>query len=100
MISSDNSPLSQTFFSGLSLQVHYRERSDAARIIPHNFLRRDLRVTEKEVLASRCIDRSLRPLFPKGYSDDTQVCLLCVAVVYCVSECVCVHECECVLLRC
>ena len=91
MISSDNSPLSQTFFSGLSLQVHYRERSDAARIIPHNFLRRDLRVTEKEVLASRCIDRSLRPLFPKGYSDDTQVCLLCVLQLStaCLSVCVC-----------
>ena len=61
--------------SPLPLQVHYKERSEAARRIPHNFLRRDFRVTEKEVLTSRAIDRSLRPLFPKGYSYDTQVCV-------------------------
>ena len=66
-------------------QVDYRERADAARRIPPTFLRREIRPTEKEVLACRIIDRSIRPLFLPGYSFDTQVCeFVCVCVCVCV----------------
>lgn len=48
------------------LTVDYRQKSAAAGRIPTNFLRRELGTSEKEILTSRVIDRSLRPLFPKG----------------------------------
>ena len=55
------------------LTVDYRERMAAAGRIPGSFGRREGRITDQETLASRLIDRSLRPLFPKGYRGDTQV---------------------------
>ncbi|MEO5338936.1 MAG: polyribonucleotide nucleotidyltransferase [Magnetococcus sp. MYC-9] len=55
------------------LGVHYQEKSWAAGRIPGGFIKRETRPSEKEVLTSRLIDRPLRPLFPKGYTLDTQV---------------------------
>ncbi|XP_065563660.1 polyribonucleotide nucleotidyltransferase 1, mitochondrial-like isoform X2 [Artemia franciscana] len=70
--------------SFLPLVVDYRQKAAAAGRIPTNFLRRELGATEKEILTSRMIDRSLRPLFPVGYFYETQVMcnLLAVDGVY------------------
>src|ERR1043165_5946051 len=57
----------------LPLTVDYRENTYAAGRIPGGFFKREGRPTEKEILTSRLIDRPLRPLFPKGYGNETQV---------------------------
>ncbi|HQE82721.1 MAG TPA: polyribonucleotide nucleotidyltransferase [Candidatus Hydrogenedentes bacterium] len=61
----------QDFFP---LTVDYREKSSAAGKIPGNFFRREARPSEREVLVCRLIDRPIRPLFPKGFSNEVQVC--------------------------
>ena len=48
------------------LTVEYREKTYAAGKIPGGFLKREGRPSDKEILASRLIDRSIRPLFPEG----------------------------------
>ncbi|HEY6293899.1 MAG TPA: polyribonucleotide nucleotidyltransferase [Terriglobia bacterium] len=55
------------------LTVDYREYNYAAGKIPGGFFKREGRPTEKEILTSRQIDRPVRPLFPDGYRDETQV---------------------------
>jgi polyribonucleotide nucleotidyltransferase len=55
------------------LTVDYREYTYAAGRFPGGFIKREGRPTEKEILTSRLIDRPIRPLFPEGYSCDTQV---------------------------
>ncbi len=60
----------------LPLTVDYRENTYAAGKIPGGFFRREGRPNEKEVLTSRVIDRPLRPLFPPGWSCETQVIAL------------------------
>ena len=55
------------------LAVHYQEKTFAAGKIPGGFFKREGRPAEKEVLTSRLIDRPIRPLFAKGYSNETQV---------------------------
>lgn len=55
------------------LVVDYKQKAAAAGRIPTNFFRRELGRTEAEVLASRLIDRSVRPLFPKKYNYETQL---------------------------
>jgi polyribonucleotide nucleotidyltransferase len=55
------------------LTVDYFEKSYAAGRIPGGFFKREGRQSEKEILTSRFIDRALRPLFPDGYHDETQV---------------------------
>jgi polyribonucleotide nucleotidyltransferase len=55
------------------LTVEYRESSFAAGRIPGNYFRREGRPNEKEVLTCRLIDRPCRPLFTKGYRNETQV---------------------------
>jgi polyribonucleotide nucleotidyltransferase len=57
----------------LPLTVDYQERTFAAGKIPGGFFKREGRPSEKEILTSRLIDRSIRPLFPKGYDRETQV---------------------------
>ena len=57
----------------LPLTVDYRENTYAAGKIPGGFFKREGKPTEKEVLTSRLIDRSIRPLFPDGYYNETQV---------------------------
>ncbi|XP_067130183.1 polyribonucleotide nucleotidyltransferase 1, mitochondrial isoform X2 [Centruroides vittatus] len=67
----------------LPLTVDYRQKTAAAGRIPTNFLRRELGPTEKEILTSRAIDRSIRPLFPEGYFYETQVTCNLLAVDGC-----------------
>jgi polyribonucleotide nucleotidyltransferase len=55
------------------LTVDYREYTYAAGRIPGGYIKREGRPSEKEVLTSRQIDRPIRPLFPKGFSHETQV---------------------------
>ena len=54
------------------LTVDYQEKTYSAGKIPGGFFKREGRPTEKEVLTSRLIDRPIRPLFPKGFSCETQ----------------------------
>ncbi|MCA9694105.1 MAG: polyribonucleotide nucleotidyltransferase, partial [Myxococcales bacterium] len=57
----------------LPLTVEYREANAAAGKIPGGYFKREGRPTEWEILACRCIDRPIRPLFPKAYRNDTQI---------------------------
>ncbi|HTY56625.1 MAG TPA: polyribonucleotide nucleotidyltransferase [Candidatus Binataceae bacterium] len=57
----------------LPLTVDYQEKTFAAGKIPGGFFKREGRPSEKEILTSRLVDRSVRPLFPKGYDKETQV---------------------------
>jgi polyribonucleotide nucleotidyltransferase len=57
----------------LPLTVDYEERLYAAGKIPGGFLRREGRPSQEAILAGRLIDRSLRPLFPKGFCHDVQI---------------------------
>ncbi len=57
----------------LPLTVDYREYTYAGGRIPGGWFKREGRPTEKEILTSRLIDRPLRPLFPDGYTLETQV---------------------------
>lgn len=59
--------------SFLPLTVDYQEKFYAAGRIPGGFFRREGRPTEKEILTARLIDRSLRPLFPDFYYNETQM---------------------------
>ena len=61
------------------LTVEYRERTYAAGKIPGGFIKREGRPSDKEVLSARLIDRPLRPLFPEGFANETQI------IVYVVS---------------
>ena len=55
------------------LTVNYQEKTYAAGKIPGGFFKREGRPSEKETLVSRLIDRPIRPLFPKGFTNDVQV---------------------------
>src|ERR1700720_1875248 len=55
------------------LTVDYREYTYAAGKFPGGFIKREGRPSEKEILTSRLIDRPIRPLFPEGYMNETQV---------------------------
>ena len=57
----------------LPLTVDYQEMTYAAGKIPGGFFKREGRLNEREILISRIIDRSIRPLFPKGYYSETQL---------------------------
>jgi polyribonucleotide nucleotidyltransferase len=57
----------------LPLTVDYREYASAGGRIPGGFFKREGRPTEKEIITSRVIDRPLRPLFPDGYTQETQI---------------------------
>jgi polyribonucleotide nucleotidyltransferase len=60
----------QAFFP---LSVDYQEKFAAAGRIPGNFFRREAKLSNYEVLTSRLVDRAIRPLFPDGYMNETQV---------------------------
>ncbi|XP_074532626.1 polyribonucleotide nucleotidyltransferase 1, mitochondrial [Halichoeres trimaculatus] len=64
----------------MPLVVDYRQKAAAAGRIPTNYLRRELGTTDNEILTSRLIDRSIRPLFPPGYFYDTQILCNLLAV--------------------
>ncbi len=57
----------------LPLLVEYREEAFAAGKIPGSFFKREGKPRDKEIIYGRAIDRSLRPLFPKGMTDDVEV---------------------------
>lgn len=65
-----NEPKNLDFFP---LTVNYEERLYAVGKIPGGFIKREGRPSEKAVLASRLIDRPLRPLFPDGFRNEVQV---------------------------
>lgn len=62
------------------LMVNYEERLYAVGKIPGGFIKREGRPSEKAVLASRLIDRPIRPLFPEGYRNDVQVISIVMSV--------------------
>jgi len=70
VVSAKEAKPGQDFFP---LVVDLRESFTAGGKFPGGFLKREGRPSDGETLASRLIDRSLRPLFPKGYYNDTQV---------------------------
>jgi polyribonucleotide nucleotidyltransferase len=55
------------------LTVEYREKTYAAGKFPGGFIKREGRLSDKETLACRIIDRSIRPLFPEGFKNEVQV---------------------------
>src|SRR5512141_82419 len=58
------------------LTVDYREYTYAGGRIPGDFIKREGRPSEREILTSRQIDRPIRPLFAKGFRSETQVIAL------------------------
>jgi polyribonucleotide nucleotidyltransferase len=61
------------------LTVDYQEKGYAAGQIPGNFFRREGRPSEAETLLCRLVDRPLRPLFPKGFTNEVQVILTVIS---------------------
>jgi polyribonucleotide nucleotidyltransferase len=55
------------------LTVEYRDKAYAAGKIPGGFIKREGRPQDTEILSARIIDRSIRPLFPEGFKNETQV---------------------------
>jgi polyribonucleotide nucleotidyltransferase len=62
------------------LTVNYEERFYAVGKIPGGFIKREGRPSEKAILASRLIDRPIRPLFPKGFRNEVQVVTMVLSV--------------------
>ena len=62
------------------LSVEYEERLYSVGKIPGGFIKREGRPTEKAILNGRAVDRTIRPLFPKGYRNDVQVVTTVVSV--------------------
>lgn len=60
----------------LPLTVQYIEKSYAAGKIPGGFFKRETKPSDFETLTSRIVDRSLRPLFPKGFGHPTQITIM------------------------
>ncbi|MBN1622587.1 MAG: polyribonucleotide nucleotidyltransferase [Endomicrobiales bacterium] len=60
----------------IPLTVNYRERTYAAGRIPGGFFKREGKPRDNEVLVSRIIDRTIRPNFPEGWINDTQVSVI------------------------
>ncbi|RIV29348.1 polyribonucleotide nucleotidyltransferase [Alicyclobacillaceae bacterium I2511] len=69
-VTASKEPKNLDFFP---LTVNYEERFYAVGKIPGGFIKREGRPSEKAILASRLIDRPIRPLFPEGYRNDLQV---------------------------
>ena len=61
------------FIGFFPLTVEYREKMSAAGKIPGGYIKREGRLSDTEVLTSRLIDRSIRPLFPKYFFNEVQV---------------------------
>src|SRR5438309_1950236 len=61
------------------LTVDYREYTYSAGKIPGGFIKREGRMSEKETLTSRLIDRPIRPLFPEGFACETQIIAMVVS---------------------
>src|SRR5665648_627675 len=76
----NNTPRQDIDFFPLS--VDYEERMYAAGKIPGGFIKREGRQSENAILASRLIDRPIRPLFPKGFYNDVQIVATVMGVDY------------------
>ena len=61
------------------LFCEYQEKTYAAGKIPGGFFKREGRPSEKEILTARLIDRPIRPLFPKGFMNETQVMAMVIS---------------------
>src|SRR5580698_7048969 len=72
----ENPKPGQGFFP---LTCDYREYTYAAGKIPGGYIKREGRMSEKETLTSRMIDRPLRPLFPEGYLNETQIIAMVIS---------------------
>jgi polyribonucleotide nucleotidyltransferase len=70
VVSAHEAKPGQNFFP---LTVDYQEKFASAGRIPGSFHRREGRITDPEILVSRLVDRAIRPLFPDGYMNDTQL---------------------------
>ncbi|CUX96898.1 polyribonucleotide nucleotidyltransferase [Candidatus Doolittlea endobia] len=77
VVSAKQAKQKQSFFP---LTVNYQERTYAAGRFPGGFFRREGRPSEGEILISRLIDRSIRPLFPKSFLNEVQVIATVVSV--------------------
>jgi len=64
----------------LPLTVQYIEKTYAAGKIPGGFFKRETKPSDFETLTSRIVDRSLRPLFPKGFGHPTQITIMTFSV--------------------
>ena len=64
----------------LPLTVQYIEKTYAAAKIPGGFFKRETKPSDFETLTSRIVDRSLRPLFPKGFGHPTQITIMVFSV--------------------
>ncbi|WP_457594134.1 polyribonucleotide nucleotidyltransferase [Hydrogenimonas sp.] len=73
----DDKPIEEHF---LPLTVQYIEKSYAAGKIPGGFVKRETKPGDFETLTSRLIDRSLRPLFPKGFYNPVQITVMLLSV--------------------
>jgi len=62
------------------MTVNYQERTYAAGKIPGGFFRREGRPSEAETLTCRLIDRPIRPLFPKGFTNECQIVATVVSI--------------------
>ena len=67
----------QDFFP---LTINYQEKAYAAGKIPGGFFKREGRPSENETLTARLIDRPLRPLFPKGFTNEVQIIITVLSV--------------------
>lgn len=70
VVSSKEAREGQSFFP---LSVDYQEKFASNGKIPGNFFRRETKLSEYEILISRLVDRPIRPLFPDGYMNETQI---------------------------
>src|SRR5580658_10204211 len=71
-----SNPEPRTGIDFFPLTVDYREYTYAGGRIPGGFIKREGRPSEKEILTCRQIDRPIRPLFPEGFRNETQVIAL------------------------
>jgi len=76
------SPLVKEEMDFLPLVVDYQEKAYAVGKIPGGFFKREGKPSDEEILSSRLIDRSVRPLFPKGFQNEVQI----IATVLSASE--------------
>lgn len=70
VVAAEQAQSGQDFFP---LTVEYRERISAAGRIPGSYQRRETKPADHEILSSRLIDRSIRPLFPDAFKNEVQV---------------------------
>lgn len=76
-VTASSQPSTLDFFP---LTVNYEERLYAVGKIPGGFIKREGRPSEKAILASRLIDRPIRPLFPEGFRNEVQVVNIVMSV--------------------